>query len=205
MPLRGRLRSGFNDKGPSDEADCADESALALCCSFRGLPWLPWFFMLLTLALSYLARMSVVQAGGPNALGAIRVRPRSSAAQLVVDLPSQRRCVPAADDSAARAREASVPCSAANIEDGAPPASRTDEPLTLPRVAEPERSSTDRPARHQHLAARARRQRAGRIGRAHRFQLLPIVLRALRSWVVGHSDGSLAAMSGGMGTVFCTS
>ena len=40
-------------------------------------------------ALLYFMRMRAVQVGSPNALGAIRVHPRSSAAQLAVDLPSR--------------------------------------------------------------------------------------------------------------------
>ena len=102
-------------------------------------------------------------------------------------------------------RTNSVPRPSLHIEHGTPPAPGTDQPLALPRVAEPERSSADRAAGRLHATPRTQRQLTRGVRCAHRLELARIVLRSAISGFAAHSDGSLSRISSGIGIVFFAS
>src|SRR5688572_23806845 len=81
----------------------------------------------------------------------------------------------------ARAPLTSISRSALDVEDGAAPTLRADEPLAAAGITEPERAAADGPRRHQAAIARAGRRFAGRVRLAQLALLLRRELRPLHT------------------------
>src|SRR5687768_13607263 len=82
---------------------------------------------------------------------------------------------------------ASGPGAPLHVEDGAPPAARTDEPFPSPSVAEPEGTTPHSARRHPHPAPRTHRRLPRGDGVAQRVLLR---FRELRALLVAHSVSS---------------
>ena len=74
----------------------------------------------------------------------------------------------------------SVPRAALHVEDHAAPARRADQPLALPRVAEPERPAADAPRGHRRAVARTVGGSPARVRLANRALLVRLVARRAR-------------------------